>query len=54
MPTSASGAGSFKIGVPNDTTLIGVKFYAQYAAPDAAANAMGLVFSNGGEGTGGR
>ncbi|MCB9881719.1 MAG: S8/S53 family peptidase [Planctomycetes bacterium] len=50
VPTSAAGSGSLTLGVPNNTALIGVKFYNQYMVLDAGANTLGLVFSNGGAG----
>ncbi|MCA8973019.1 MAG: hypothetical protein KDC95_24765, partial [Planctomycetes bacterium] len=50
VSTSAAGSGSLTLGVPNNTALIGVKFYNQYMVLDAGANTLGLVFSNGGAG----
>nr|HMQ22819.1 hypothetical protein [Planctomycetota bacterium] len=50
VATNGSGAGALTIGVPNNTTLIGVKFYNQYMVLDAGANTLGLAFSNGGAG----
>ncbi len=44
---------SFKLTIPNDKSLIGVKFYNQYIVDDPTANPFGLAFSNGGAGVGG-
>lgn len=48
--TDAGGAASLPVNVPNQTALLDVLFYTQFAVLDLAANAMGLAFSNGGVG----
>ncbi len=47
FPTDASGSASAQLGLPNQSSLIGVQFYQQWAVLDAGANALGLSFSNG-------
>lgn len=47
---NGSGAGTVSIPVPNQTSLIGAQFYNQYFMLAASSNALGIVFSNGGEG----
>ncbi|MEE9125866.1 MAG: hypothetical protein V3U11_01885 [Planctomycetota bacterium] len=44
---SLGGGSQFKLAVPNDTRLLGVKFYMQAYTADSTANAAGLVVSNG-------
>ncbi len=48
VATDANGNSSAQIGLPNQTSLIGVQFFQQWAVLDAAANALGLAFSDGG------
>lgn len=51
LPVPAvNGAASIKIPVPNDQKLIGANFFNQYIMLQAKANALGMLFSNGGEG----
>ena len=50
MLTNGSGEAGLLVNVPNLTTLLGAAFYTQFAVLDLAANALGLAFSNGGEG----
>ena len=42
-----SGGPSFTFTVPSSVALVGAEFFAQATAGDAAANALGLVFSQG-------
>lgn len=51
MKTDAAGGHKFKLTVPNNSNLNGVKFYNQYVVDDPSANGFGATFSNGGEGT---
>lgn len=44
------GNGAVKLTVPNSTGLIGFTFYNQFGLIDSGANALGLIFSNGGVG----
>ncbi|MHC4514010.1 MAG: hypothetical protein ACYTGW_18910 [Planctomycetota bacterium] len=37
----------FKVPVPNDSKLLGIKFYMQAYTADVNANAAGVVVSNG-------
>ncbi len=46
--TSASGTASVPFPIPNQTGLLGVRFYNQWIVVDQAANAFGFAFSNGG------
>lgn len=52
FPLTADGQGnaSASLGVPNDRLLIGLGFYSQFAVVDSTANALQLLFSNGGAG----
>ncbi len=47
---AASGAGtaSLSFPIPNDKALLRLVFHNQYVVADQKANALGLVFSNGG------
>jgi hypothetical protein len=46
FPVAAgAGAASWALPVPNSAALVGAKFYCQGLAPDASANALGLVVS---------
>lgn len=47
VTTSAAGAASLPLAVPNSMTLVGARFFQQYVVGDPAANAAGLVFSGG-------
>lgn len=47
--TNASGAGSLPVPVPNDPALTGVLLFNQGVVFDKAANALGLVATNGGQ-----
>src|SRR5690606_22589237 len=49
--TDAAGTAAFKLGVPNNSSLAGIKFFSQWAAHSPGANGLDLVFSDGGEGT---
>ena len=44
--TNFNGIGVVTIPIPNDPTLIHFPFYVQGMVNDAAANPLGLVFSN--------
>jgi len=48
--TDATGNGSIKFGLPNDSSLLGVGFHNQYFVLDKEANGLGLSWSNGGTG----
>ncbi|MCA8969234.1 MAG: S8 family serine peptidase, partial [Planctomycetes bacterium] len=50
VSTGASGSGTIPFGLPNNTSLIGTKFYNQYMVFDSGANTLGLTLSNGGAG----
>ncbi len=50
VATDASGNGSIPIALPNNPSLVGIQFYNQFMVVDAAANTLGLAFSNGGAG----
>jgi len=52
--TDASGRASLRLAVPNDPALAGAAVDLQWTVVDRAANAMGLVTSDGGEVTIGR
>jgi hypothetical protein len=45
-----TGASSVTVGIPNLTSLMGIKFHNQYFVIDPPANSFGLVFTNGGTG----
>lgn len=45
--TTAAGLASVRLAIPFDRALVGQSTFSQYAALDAAANAGGLVTSNG-------
>ncbi|MCB9892341.1 MAG: hypothetical protein H6832_11420 [Planctomycetes bacterium] len=45
-----SGNASVSLSVPNQTSLIGGMFYNQYFMIKSGSNALGILFSNGGEG----
>lgn len=47
--TDARGSARQPLTVPNQPALLGVQFYAQWFAQDLAANALGLVTSDGGK-----
>jgi hypothetical protein len=49
--TSPAGTATFQFGVPNNSSLAGVKFFTQWAAHAPGANGLDLVFSDGGVGT---
>ncbi|MHC4816022.1 MAG: hypothetical protein ACYTFN_23400, partial [Planctomycetota bacterium] len=53
LTTTATGTASVQQTVPNDTALVGVTFYTQFAVADVV-NAAQVVFSAGGEGKVGR
>jgi len=46
----AAGAASLPVNVPNQTALLDVLFYTQFAVLDPAANSFGFAFSNAGVG----
>ena len=46
--SDAKGNASAPFPVPNDTKLVGAKFFNQYIVVDPTTNGMGLAFSNGG------
>jgi hypothetical protein len=48
--SDANGAASLPLGIPNDKALISLGFFNQFMILDQPANALGLVFSNGGDG----
>lgn len=50
MLTDGAGEASLSVNIPNQTALLNVVFFTQFAVLDVAANAMGFAFSNGGEG----
>ncbi|MCA8972572.1 MAG: hypothetical protein KDC95_22485 [Planctomycetes bacterium] len=50
-PTGSSGAGSLKITLPAQQSLVGVRFFNQWMVIDRAANGLGIVLSNGGAAT---
>ena len=47
---SSGGKATFKLPIPNDTTLLGAPFYNQVLVVDRAANAAGFTATNAGEG----
>ncbi len=49
--TANSGVAQLSLVVPNDANLVGLQFFMQAMASDAAANAFGAVLSNAGAGT---
>ena len=51
--TAGASGGTAKINlpIPNNKALVGIKFLNQWLILDKGANALGLTFSNGGEGT---
>lgn len=49
--SSSRGTHSFRLTVPNNSALMGFRFYNQYAISDPSANGLGVAFSNGGAGT---
>ena len=49
--TNAAGNASSTIGVPNNSGLIGLELYHQWAILDAPANALGIVVSDAGRAT---
>ena len=53
MTTSANGTASMNFLVPNNTTLVGSRFFNQFAITDNA-NSFGVVFSDAGAGKVGR
>jgi len=50
MATDIAGKSQTQLLVPNDKTLVGSPFYNQWIVLDPGANALNLVFSNGGKG----
>ena len=50
VATDGSGRAAFTFAVPPDPTLLGARLFNQYAVFDPGANAMGLVWTRGGEG----
>jgi hypothetical protein len=46
--TSAAGAASRAVSVPNTLSLTGLDVFYQWIVRDAAANGLGVVTSNGG------
>jgi hypothetical protein len=48
--TDAGGNAAIGITVPVDPTLVGGRFFQQFAVYDPGANGLGFTFSNGGEG----
>jgi hypothetical protein len=48
---AASGSAKVSLPIPNNNALLGVKFLNQWLILNKGANALGLTFSNGGEGT---
>jgi hypothetical protein len=46
--TTAGGLGLATLVIPGDPSLVGTRFYNQFAVLDPAANALQLAFSNGG------
>ena len=51
IKTDASGGHKFKLTIPNNSKLKGVKFFNQYVVDDPKANGFGATFSNGGAAT---
>ena len=47
IPTSKEGFAQVQVPIPPRSELIGLRGYTQFMAPDATANALGLVTSNG-------
>lgn len=45
-----NGTGSVKFTIPNQNSLLGLRFFNQFFVLDSAANTLGLIWSNGGNG----
>ena len=48
LTTDAAGAAALPVSVPNQRSLLGMQFAAQWVVTDPAANALGLITSGGG------
>ncbi len=51
VPTNSTGEAFVPVSLPNDPSFAGFQFYTQWASLDAAANPLGLSFSDGQEHT---